>query len=112
VVIITLLYYETMFPAEQSNKIGKVYIEWLKDNPPDTSISTNVCIGIISTDDGVMKSIGISRIAPGKEKEALEDAARLGLFSAEKIDGYKFVARIMWDFPEAYKIIGMAAPKV
>jgi hypothetical protein len=98
VVIITLLFARSYFPPDQANKVGKKYIEWLKNNPPDNTISKNLCIGVLSTEEGNIMIIGVSKIAKGKEKEAIE--------------GYKYKSEVILDFTEAYKIMDMVPPEV
>ena len=46
------------------------------------------------------------------EKEALKRSTQQNLFIASKIDGLKYKVEIFLDFTEAYKILGMTAPKV
>ena len=109
---ITLLYNRIFVPPDQANKVGKKYIEWLKDNPPDKNIDKTLCIGALSTEDGNVMVIGIGQIGPGKEKEALSEATRQNIFLAKEIDGLKYKVDVILDFTEAYKVIGMDAPDV
>ena len=112
VVLITLLLTRTYFPPNQGSKVGKVYIDWLKNNPPDNTIWKTICIGVTSTDDGDTFIIGVGQIMKGKEKEALERQTKQNLFMANEVEGFKSKAEIILDFTEAYKIIGMDAPEV
>jgi hypothetical protein len=36
--IITILFNRVWFPPDQSNKIAKAFVDWLKINPPDRTI--------------------------------------------------------------------------
>ena len=111
-VVITLLFTRSYFPPDQASKVGKKYIDWLKDNPPDKTIAKNLCIAVLSTEDGNIMVIGISEIGKGKEKEALEAQTKAGLFLAREVEGYKYKNEVVLSFTEAYKIIGMDAPDV
>ena len=111
-VVITLLYNRTYFPPDQASKVGKKYIEWLKDNPPDKTVDKTICIAVLSTEDGNIMVLGIGEIGKGKEKEALAAATKGNLFLAREVEGFKYKTEVVLDFTEAYKIIGMAAPDV
>ena len=111
-IIITLLIIRSFFPLNQGAKVGKKYIEWLKDNPPDNTISKTICIGVSSNEEGDIFTIGIGQIMKGKEREALERATKQNLFMANEIEGFRAKNEIILDFTEAYKIIGMTAPEV
>jgi len=110
VVIITLIFARSYFPPDQANKVGKKYIEWLKNNPPDNTIGKTLCIGVLSTEEGNIMIIGISEIGKGKEKEALERNTKSNLFLANEIEGYKYKTEVILDFTEAYKIMDMVPP--
>jgi len=112
VVVITLLFNRIFVAPDQAHKVGKKYIEWLKDNPPDKTVDKTLCILTLSTEDGNIMVIGIGQIGKGKEKEALSEATRQNLFLAREIDGLKYKVEVVLDFTEAYKIIGMDAPDV
>ena len=111
-VIITLLYNRIFVPPDQADKVGKKYIEWLKDNPPDKTVDKTLCIAALSTEDGNIMVIGIGQIGKGKEKEALAEATRQNLFLAKEIDGLRYKVDIVLDFTEAYKIMDMVAPEI
>ena len=111
-VVITLLYNRVFVPPDQASKVGKKYIEWLKDNPPDKTVDKTLCIAALSTEDGNIMVIGIGQIGKGKEKEALAEATRQNLFLAREIDGLKYKVDVVLDFTEAYKIMGMDAPEI
>jgi hypothetical protein len=112
VVGITYLYTRNYFPPDQASKVGKKYIDWLKDNPPDKTIDKTICILVKSTEDGNIMVIGIGEVGKGKEKEALEHATRQSLFLAKEVEGFKYKIEVVLNFTEAYKIIGMDAPDV
>jgi hypothetical protein len=112
VVVITLLFTRSYFPPDQASKVGKKYIDWLKDNPPDKTVYKNLCIAVLSTEDGNLMVIGIGEIGKGKEKEALEAQHKASLFLAREVEGYKYKTEVVLSFTEAYKIIGMDAPDV
>ena len=111
-VIITFIYTRNYFPPDQANKIGKRYIEWLKNNPPDNTIEKTICIGVSSTEDGNIMVIGIGEIQNGKEQEALERTTKQNLFLAMGIEGFKYKSEVILNFTEAYKIMGLTAPSV
>jgi len=112
VVIITLLFTRNYFPPDQANKIGKKYIEWLKNNPPDNTISKTICIGVSSTEEGNIMVIGIGDVRKGKEQEALERATKQNLFMAMGIEGFKYKSEVIMNFTEAYKVMDMVPPEV
>ena len=111
-VIITLLFTRNYFPPDQANKVGKKYIEWLKNNPPDNTIQKTLCIGVLSTEEGNVMVIGIGEIGKGKEKEALEQTTKQNLFLANEIEGFKYKSEIILNLSEAYKSMDMAAPDI
>ena len=108
--IITILFNRVWFPPDQSNKIAKTFVDWLKDNPPDKTIEKNLCIAVSSDEEGYILVYGIGEIMKGKEKEALSETTRQNLYLASKIDGLRYKAEVFMDFTEAYKILGMAPP--
>jgi hypothetical protein len=112
VVVITLLYNRIFVPPDQASKVGKKYIEWLKDNPPDKTVDKTICIATMSTEDGNIMVVGIGQIGKGKEKEALVAASKQCLFLARGVEGFKYKIEVVLSFTEAYKIIGMDAPDV
>ena len=81
---ITLLVSRVWFPADQSNKIAKAYVEFLKDNPPDKSIEKTIAIAVGSDEDGTLLVYGIGEIMKGMEKEALKRSTQQNLFLALK----------------------------
>lgn len=111
-VVITLLYNRLFVPPDQAHKVGKKYIEWLKENPPDKTVDKTLCILTLSAEDGNILIVGIGQVGKGKEKEALSEATRQNVFMAKEIDGLKYKVEIVLDFTEAYKVIGMDAPDV
>ncbi len=111
-VVITLLFTRSYFPPDQGSKVGKKYIDWLKDNPPDKTVDKTLCLAVLSTEDGNVMVIGIGEIGKGKEKEALAAATKQSLFLAREVEGFKYKIEVVLDFTEAYKIIGMEAPDV
>ena len=111
-VVITLLFTRNYFPPEQAAKAGKMYIEWLKDNPPDPTIDKTLCILVLSAEDGNIMVVGIGQIGKGKEKEALAAATAQSLFIAREVEGFKYKVEVTLDLAEAYKLIGMTAPDV
>ena len=60
-VVITLLFTRNYFPPEQAAKAGKMYIEWLKDNPPDPTVDKTLCILVLSAEDGNIMVVGIGQ---------------------------------------------------
>lgn len=111
-VVITILYNRVFVSPDQASKVGKKYIEWLKENPPDKTVDKTLCIFATSTEDGNVMVIGIGQIGKGKEKEALSEATRQNIFLAKEIDGLKYKVDVVLDFTEAYKILGMDAPEI
>ena len=111
-VIITLLFTRIFFPPDKASQVGKKYIDWLKDNPPDKTVDKTLCILVLSTEDGNIMTIGIGQIGKGMEKEALAAATKQNLFLAREVEGLKYKTEVVLDFTEAYRIIGMDAPDV
>ena len=107
-----LMFNQVIFPPDQSDKVAKRYVEWMKDNPPDPSIEKTICIGVRSTEDGNILVIGIGDIAKGKVQEALQDTTKGNLFIAAGVPGLKYKSDVMLNYTEAYKILGMTAPEV
>ena len=108
----TLILTRNWFPPDQSSKVAKRYVDWLKDNPPDNTLSKLLCIAVSSHEDGNVVVYGVSEIMNGKEKETLQNVTKQNLFMASGIEGFKYKSEIVLDFTEAYKILGMTAPEV
>ncbi|MFW9822676.1 MAG: hypothetical protein ACFFE4_07070 [Candidatus Thorarchaeota archaeon] len=101
-----------VYPLKMGPKAGKKYVDWVKDNPLDNSISKTLSIGVGSTEDGDIMVVGISQIMPGKEKDALELAAKQNVFLSTEVEGLKIKSEVIWELAEAYKIIGMTGPDI
>jgi len=99
------------FPPDQADKIAKRFMDWVKDNPADPSIVKALGMGVTTDENGMILGISLSEITKGKEKEVLEFAAKQNLFMAAGIAGYKYKNEIIFDFPEAFKILGMTPPE-
>ena len=110
--IITILINRIWFPPDQSNKIAKAYVDWLKDNPPDKTVDKTLCVAIGSDENGSILVYGVGQVMKGKEQEALASTTQGNLFLASKLDGLKYKTEVFMDFTEAYKILGIAAPDV
>ncbi len=108
----TILLNRLWFPASEGSKVGKAYVDWLKDNPQDKSIMKMLGIGVSSSEDGNILTYGFDNIMKGKEKEALEYTTKENLFMATKVAGLKYKAEVILDFTEAYKILNLTAPQV
>ena len=111
-IIITLLVSRVWFPPDQSNKVAKAYVDFLKDNPPDKTIEKTLVIAVGSDEDGTILTYGFGEIMKGMEKEALQRSTKQNIFMASKVDGLKYKVEVFLDFTEAYKILGMTAPEV
>ena len=107
-----LSFSKVIFPPDQSHKVAEAWAEWMKDNPPDSSIEKTLCVGVLSTEDGNVLAIGVSDVAKGKTKEALERATAQNLFMAGKVPGLKYKTEIILNVSEAYKLLGMTAPEI
>ena len=105
--IIAILITRNWFPPDQSSKVAKLYVEWLKDNPPKT-----LAISVTSAETGEVLVYGIGQIAKGREKEALTNATKQSLFLASGIDNFRYKVEVTLDFTEAYKILGITAPEL
>ncbi|MFX0058629.1 MAG: hypothetical protein ACFE85_09275 [Candidatus Hodarchaeota archaeon] len=108
---ITILLNRVWFPADQSSKVAKAFIDALKEVPPDNTIEKNLAIFVSSEENGNILAYGIGEIMGGKEKEALQRNIKQNLFMASKVDGIKYKSEVLLDFREAYKILGMTAPE-
>ena len=100
------------FPPNQSHKIAKLYVEWLKDNPPQPDIDKTLAISVTSAETGEILTYGIGQLGKGREKEALVNATKQSLFMAAEIDNFRYKVEVTLDFTEAYKILGMTAPEL
>ena len=110
--ILTILVSRYWFPPDQSSKIAKLYVEWLKDNPPQPDVDKTLAISVTSAETGEILVYGIGQIGKGKEQEALVNATKQSLFLAGKIEGFRYKTEITMDFSEAYKVLGMTAPDI
>lgn len=102
---------ENWWPAKQSEKIGKAYIEVMKKYPNDRSIEKPVVDGAIWPDNQEMHSITIGAIKPGKVKEAMDLAYKRLLEIANAVEGFRYHIRIAYDLVEAMPIVGLKAPE-
>ena len=109
---LTILLNRVWFPPSEGNKVGKAYIDWLKDNPQDKTVIKMLGIGVSSSEDGNILIYGFDTLMNGKEKEGLEYTTKQDLFMASKINDFKYKVEVILDFTEAYKIINMTAPEV
>ena len=100
------------FPPDQSSKVAKRYVEWLKDNPPQPDVDKSLAIAVTSAETGEILVYGVGQIGKGKEKEALLNATKQNLFMAAGIENFRYKTEITLDFTEAYKILGMTAPEL
>ena len=107
-----LVYSWATYPANQGAKVGKKFIEWMKDNPPDPSIEKNLCIGVRSSENGDIMVIGIGQVVKGKENEAMTRNAMQNFWLANEVEGLKYKTELIMDYTEAYKVINMTAPEV
>ena len=58
----TLIINRVWFPPDQSSKIANAYVDFLKDNPPDSSIEKTIAIAVGSEEDGRVLVYGIGQI--------------------------------------------------
>ena len=107
-----LILNEVSFPPDQAHKVGKAFIEWIKDHPLDPAIQKNLCIGVTNNANGDILVFGIDDVAKGKIKEALLENTEQNLFMAQRIEGFKYNVKPVLSYQEAYKVIGMTAPEV
>ena len=108
----TILITRNWFPPNQSSKVAKRYVEWLKDNPPQPDIDKTLAISVTSAETGEILVYGIGQIGKGKEKDALINATKQNLFMAAGIENFRYNTEVTLDFMEAYKILGMTAPEL
>jgi len=108
---LTILLNRVWFPPDQSNKIAKAYVDWLKENPPDNTIQKTICVAIGTGENGNILTYGVSQIKKGKELEALQDTTKADLFMASKVENVKYKVDVLLDFTEAYKILDITPPE-
>lgn len=109
--IITILINRVWFPPDQSNKIARAWVDWLKDNPPDKTVEKTLCVAVGSSEDGRILVYGVSQVTKGKEQEALAITTAGNLFIASKMEGLKYKTEVFMDFTEAYKILDIKPPE-
>lgn len=100
------------FPPDQSSKVAKRYVEWLKDNPPQPDVDKTLAIAVSSAETGEVLVYGVGQIGKGKEKEALLNTTKQNLFLAAGIENFRYKVEVTLDFSEAYKVLGMTAPEI
>jgi hypothetical protein len=100
------------FRPDQATNVGKKFVEWMKDHPPDKTLYKNLCILIKSTEGGDIEALGIDEVMKGKVEELLKLYSAMNLFLASGVDGLKYKTEICLNFSEAYKIINLAPPQV
>ena len=64
----TILLNRVWFPADQSSKIAKAFVDSLKEVPPDKTIEKSLAIFVGSEENGNVLAYGVGEIMNGKEK--------------------------------------------
>jgi len=105
-----LIMNQVIFPPDQSSKVAKRFVDWLKEHPPDKSLQKNLCIAVKSNEDGNGVAIGIGEVMKGKVQEVLQYTHQQNLYIASGLEGVKYKIDVMIDFKEAYKVLSMAPP--
>ena len=100
----------TWFPTGKSSEVGKIYLEVLKQFPPDKTISKAIVrVGVRTTKEG-MKSFSIHEIKEGKLKEFMDIYYKQILMFSE-IEGYRSEMELYMSGAEALPLIGLEMPK-
>ena len=100
----------TWFPVGKSSEVGKIYLEILKQFPPDKTISKAIVrVGVRTTKDG-MKSFSIYEIKEGKLKEFMDNYYKQILMFSE-IEGYRSEMEFYMSGAEALPLIGLDMPE-
>ena len=100
----------TWFPVGKSSEVGKIFIEVLKQFPPDKTIAKAIVrVGVRTTKDG-MKSFSIYEIKEGKLKEFMDNYYKQILMFSE-IEGYSSEMEFYMSGAEALPLIGLEMPE-
>ena len=100
----------TWFPAGKSSEVGKIYLNVLKQFPPDKTIAKAIVrVGVRTTKDG-MKSFSIYEIKEGKLKEFMDNYYKQILMFSE-IEGYRSEMELYMSGAEALPLIGLEMPE-
>ncbi len=100
----------TWFPVGKSSEVGKIYLEVLKQFPPDKTIAKAIVrVGVRTTKDG-MKSFSIFEIKEGKLKEFMDNYYKQILMFSE-IEGYRSEMELYMSGAEALPLIGLDMPE-
>ena len=100
----------TWFPVGKSSEVGKIFLEVLKQFPPDKTIAKAIVrVGVRTTKDG-MKSFSIYEIKEGKLKEFMDNYYKQILMFSE-IEGYRSEMELYMSGAEALPLIGLEMPE-
>lgn len=100
---------KTWFPPHKSEEVAKVYLEELKNFPPDRSLGKSLATAIRSNEKGIM-SIEIFDVKEGKLEESINHYQNVQIMY-HKIEGFNYEIEV-WRTPvEAMALLGMKPPE-
>jgi hypothetical protein len=108
---LVLIVTQHWWPPNQSEKVGKSYLEVMKKFPDDKSISKPILRSAVWTTKEGAFSMTVSSIQPGKVKESMDLAMNRLLMMSSAIDGFIYEIHIAYDLVEAMPLIGLKAPE-
>ncbi|MFW9824723.1 MAG: hypothetical protein ACFFE4_17405 [Candidatus Thorarchaeota archaeon] len=106
-----LIVSQTWYPASESEKAGKTYLELLKKYPEDHSITKPILRAALKVTKEGIHAISVGAVQEGKFKEAMDMAVNAMLFNSERIEGIKTTIDVYYDLVEAMPFVGLAAPQ-
>ncbi|UCD02211.1 MAG: hypothetical protein JSV23_04115 [Promethearchaeota archaeon] len=106
-----LLVSQTWYPASESEKAGKIYLEALKKFPDDRTIAKPILRSGVKMEKEGIHGIAIYSVKEGKFKEAMDLAVNRMLIIGKEIKDVKMSIDTYYDITEALPFVGLTAPE-
>ena len=100
---------ENWWPADKSEKVGKLFLELMKKYPDDKSIVKPILRSALWAEKKGMHALGVYSIKPGKVKEAMDLETNRNLMLSS-VEGYVYIIHIAYDLVEAMPFVGLTPP--
>lgn len=106
-----LIVSQTWYPASESEKAGKIFLEAMSKFPDDRTLSKPILRSAVKLAKEGLHGISIYSVKEGKVKEAMDLAVNRSLMFADAIEGLKISLDIYYDLTESMPFIGLKAPE-
>ena len=103
-----ILVVESWYPASLANRVGKKYLDVIKEYPPDKNISKQI-LGAVKAEKEGFHTIFAWNVKEGKTEDALKRMVEAMLMFGE-IEGYRYQIDTYLSVAEAMPMIGLELP--